>query len=68
MASQAYEIESALAVGDSVAVEFRWSGTLAVTVGPLAAGDVICGRFASFLEFREGRIVAQRSYDCFEPW
>jgi hypothetical protein len=24
--------------------------------------------FALFLEFRDGRIVRQRNYDCFEAW
>src|SRR5262245_61890358 len=63
-----YEILGLMADGDRVAVEFLWSGTLAVPVGSLAAGSVMRGRFASFLEFRGGRIVAQRSYDCFDPW
>jgi ketosteroid isomerase-like protein len=68
MASQRYEILHAVADGDRVAVEFRWSGTLAVPFGPLAAGAELRARCACFLEFRAGRIVAQRSYDCFEPW
>jgi ketosteroid isomerase-like protein len=68
MASQRYEILHALADGDRVAVEFRWSGTLAVPVGSLPAGAEMRGRFACFLEFRAGRIIAQRNYDCFEPW
>jgi ketosteroid isomerase-like protein len=63
-----YEILGIIADGDRVAVEFAWSGTLAVPVGALAVGSVLRGRFASFLEFRGGRIVAQRSYDCFDPW
>ena len=25
-------------------------------------------RFAIFLDFRDGRIVRQRNYDCFDPW
>jgi ketosteroid isomerase-like protein len=68
MAAQRYEILHAVADGDRVAVEFRWSGTLAVPVGTLPAGAEMRGRFACFLEFRDGRIVAQRSYDCFDPW
>ena len=49
---------------------FRWTGTLAVPLyGSLPARAEMRGRFASFLEFRNGRIIAQRSYaDCFEPW
>jgi ketosteroid isomerase-like protein len=68
MASQRYEILHALADGDRVAVEFLWSGTLAVAVGSLPVGAEMRGCFAAFFEFRDGRIVAQRSYDCFEPW
>jgi ketosteroid isomerase-like protein len=68
MASQRYEVLHAVADGDRVAVEFRWSGTLAVPAGTLPAGAEMRGRFACFLEFRDGRIVAQRNYDCFEPW
>jgi hypothetical protein len=25
-------------------------------------------RFAVFLDYRDGMIVQQRNYDCFEPW
>lgn len=63
-----YEILGMIADGDRAAVEFVWSGTLAVPVGSLAAGSVLRGRFASFLEFRDARIVSQRSYDCFDAW
>jgi ketosteroid isomerase-like protein len=63
-----YELLSVIVDGDWAAVEFVWSGTLVVPVGPLAAGAVMRGRFASFLQFRDGRVVAQRSYDCFDPW
>jgi ketosteroid isomerase-like protein len=62
------QVMAALASGDNVALEFRWVGTLAIPVGSLLAGGEMRGRCAVFLEFRDGRIVAQRSYDCFEPW
>ena len=32
------------------------------------AGSVMRARFAQFFEFRDGKIVAQRNYDCFYPW
>ena len=68
MASQRYEIDTALASGDSVALEVRWTGALAVPVGSLPAGGEMRARFAVFLEFRDGKIVLQRNYDCFEPF
>jgi ketosteroid isomerase-like protein len=68
MAAQRWEVVHAVASGDRAAVEFRWAGTLAVPFGSLPAGGELRGRFAVFLEFRDGRIVAQRNYDCFEPW
>jgi ketosteroid isomerase-like protein len=68
MTAQRFEVLHLVADGDRVAVEFLWSGTLAVPLGPLPAGASMRGRFASFLDFRDGRIVSQRSYDCFEPW
>lgn len=66
MATQHYEILNLVASGEQVAVEFRWSGTLAIAVGALVPGDELRGRFACFFEFRDGQIVAQRNYDCLE--
>jgi ketosteroid isomerase-like protein len=48
--------------------EFQWSGTLAVPFETIPAGGVMRARFAVFLEFRDGRIIRQRNYDCFESW
>jgi ketosteroid isomerase-like protein len=68
MAAQRYEILNAVVSGDRVALEVRWVGTLAVAFGSLPAGAEMRARFALFLEFRDGKIAAQRNYDCFEPW
>ncbi len=68
MASQQFELLRIVASGDTVAVEARWTGTLAQAIGPSPAGTIMKARFGQFFEFRDGRIVAQRNYDCFEPW
>ncbi len=68
MRDQRYEIHSALGVGDRVALEIEWSGTVKKTVGPLAEGTTLKARIAIFLEFQGGKIVSQRNYDCYEPW
>ena len=68
MATQRYEVLNAVACGDQVALEVRWTGTLAVPFGNIPAGGQMRARFAVFLEFRDGKILRQRNYDCFEPW
>ncbi|HVG06403.1 MAG TPA: nuclear transport factor 2 family protein [Thermoanaerobaculia bacterium] len=68
MTHQRYEIVNALASGNQVAVEAIWTGTLAVPFGSIPAGGEMKARFAIFLELRDGRIVRQRNYDCFDPF
>ncbi|MEU7206768.1 nuclear transport factor 2 family protein [Streptomyces sp. NPDC045470] len=66
LAHQRFDVHNAVAAGDQVAVEVTWSGTLAVPMGTLPAGHVLRARIAVFLEFRDGKICAQRNYDCYE--
>lgn len=68
ISSQQYEIKNAMAGANVVALEVLWTGTLAVALGTLPVGGQMRAHFAMFLEFRDGKIVAQRNYDCFEPW
>lgn len=68
MARQIYKIMHEMADGDRVAMEVEWLGTLAVPFGSIPAGGQMKAYFAVFLEIREGRIVCQRNYDCFEAW
>jgi ketosteroid isomerase-like protein len=63
-----YEIKNAVAAGDRVALEVIWSGELLIPLGSLQAGDRMRAHFAVFIELRAGKIVAQRNYDCFDPW
>ncbi|MEE1941371.1 nuclear transport factor 2 family protein [Streptomyces sp. TRM 70361] len=67
LAEQDFEVLNAVAAGDRVALEARWTGTLAVPMGDLPAGRVLRAHIAAFLEIRDGRITAQRNYDCYEP-
>jgi ketosteroid isomerase-like protein len=68
MTAQRYEVLNAIASGDTVALEVQWTGTLAVPLGSLPVGGAMRARFAVFLQLRDGKIAAQRNYDCFEPW
>lgn len=68
LVAQTYEVLTAMASGERVALEVQWTGTLAIPLGTLAAGDVMRARFGVFLDFRDGLIAAQRNYDCFDPF
>lgn len=66
--AERYEVVSLIAEGDEVAVEAIWTATLNVAVGSLAAGQTMRAYLAMFFTWRDGKIVAQRNYDCFEPF
>ena len=69
MASQTYEILQMLARGNTVVVEAKWTGTLAISIGEeLPAGTVMRARFAQVFELEAGKVRRQRNYDCFYPW
>ena len=66
--SQSYEVVNALASGNCVVLETKWTATIAVGFGKLKPGDIVRARFAQFFEFRDGLIFRIRNYDCFEPF
>ena len=68
LSGQRYEVIQAYAIQNTVILEVLWVGILAIPVGGLSIGDEMRAHFAVFLEFRDGRIVRQRNYDCFEPF
>ena len=68
LSSQSYEIKSSVVDGDSLAIEVLWTGTLALGFGSLSIGSQMRAHSAMFFLFKDGRIVSQRNYDCFEPW
>ena len=66
--AQRYEVHSALVQGSRVALETLWVGELAVPIGALPVGAEMRAHFAMFLDFDGDRIIAQRNYDCFDPF
>ena len=66
MSAQTYEVTNALATGDQVAMEVLWTGTLLVPFQSIPAGGQMRAHFAMFLRFRDGKIVSQRNYDCYD--
>ena len=68
LTAQRFEVVNGIESAGQVALEVIWTGTLALPVGSLFPGDEMRAHFAIFLEYRDGLIVRQRNYDCFEPW
>jgi len=68
LSSQSYEIRNAVAEGDRLSIEVLWTGTLAMSFGSLGGGSQMRAHSAMFFQFKDGKIVSQRNYDCFEPW
>jgi len=68
LSAEKFELLNAVASGDQVVMEVVWTGTVRAAAGPFTAGQALRARFAVFMEFREGRIIRQRNYDCFDPW
>lgn len=66
LVDQHFEVINTVVSGAQVALEVTWTGTLAVPLGDLSAGQVLRAHIAAFLEFRDGKIIAQRNYDCYE--
>jgi ketosteroid isomerase-like protein len=67
MSSQTFAVKNALASGDQVALEIDWTSTLAVPFQTIPAGGQMRAHFAAFLQFKDGKIISQRNYDCYEP-
>ena len=63
-----YTIVTMYEQGDTVALECTWSATLNVPFGAISAGEAMTAHIAMFLTWRDGKIISQRNYDCFEPF
>ncbi|GAA0549391.1 nuclear transport factor 2 family protein [Actinomadura livida] len=66
LSAQNFMVLNALAAGDQVALEVLWTGTTAVPMGAIPAGETLRAHIATFLEFRDGKILTQRNYDCYD--
>jgi len=63
-----YEILHSYAFDNNVILEVMWTGTLAIPLGNIPAGGQMKAHFAQFYEFKDGKIIRQRNYDCFEAF
>ena len=57
---QHFEVHRVIEHGDEVAVQLTWTGVL-------RAETPLVSHVAAFYEFRDGLVLRQSSYDCYEP-
>ncbi len=65
---QEYPIASIFGGGDMVTVETRWEGILNVPLGKLQPGDAMVAHICMVFTLRDGLIVRQVNYDCYEEF
>lgn len=63
-----YEVLRSFTMDNCVIIEAVWTGTLAIPIGNTPIGGQMKAYFAQFYEFKDGKIIRQRNYDCFEPF
>ena len=66
--NERYEILNAVEQDERLALEVLWSAQLLVPLGALKTGDTLRAHFGVFLKYRDGRILEQHNYDCFDPF
>jgi ketosteroid isomerase-like protein len=67
LSKQNYIVHNVLSCGCTAVAEVTWIGTLAIPLGSLRPGGEMKARFCMVIELADGRIRAQRNYDCFDP-
>lgn len=66
LASQRYDVHSAVAQENLVIFRLTWTGVIAKEVGPYREGQVLKAHIAQFIETRDGRVASIETYDCYE--
>jgi ketosteroid isomerase-like protein len=65
--TQTFDVHHVVEQGDHVAVQLTWTAVLAIDSGDLPAGSRLVSHVAAFYDFRDGLVLRQSSYDCYEP-
>ncbi|MEP7317317.1 MAG: nuclear transport factor 2 family protein [Panacibacter sp.] len=68
MQKEVYEVIKSYTFENTVIIEALRTGILAIPIGNIPAGGEMKAYFAQVYEFKDGKIIRQRNYDCFEPF
>jgi ketosteroid isomerase-like protein len=67
LSAQRFDVVDHVAAGERVVTRARWTGTLAIDAGPVAAGTQLHADCCMVFTVRGGRIHRQENYDCYHP-
>ena len=65
---QSFDVHEIVVAGGRAAARLTWRGVVGIDAGPLTAGQQLVAEIASFLTVRDGRVVDQETFDCYEPF
>ncbi len=65
---QRYTIRNTVASETCVILEMTWQGIMEIDMPPLNAGQRLQAHCVACFDFREGKVVGLRNYDCFDPF
>lgn len=63
-----YAVTSSFGDATRAVLEVTWTGALAIELGKLPTGTPLRARCSMHFELRDGKLAAQRNYDCFDPF
>ena len=64
---QRFDVVRVVEQGDQLAVQATWSATTTTDLGEVPAGTPLVAHVGAFYEMRDGLVLRQSSYDCYEP-
>jgi len=67
LASQRYDVHSAVTAGDTAILRLTWTGVIARDAGSFRQGDELVAHIAQFVETADGLITSIETFDCYEP-
>ena len=64
---QKYIVRRLIVSGETAVLEFSWQGVTSKPLAGLPAGTELSGQIASILQFRDGKLISQTDYPCYDP-
>jgi ketosteroid isomerase-like protein len=67
LAGHRFDVREHIVAGERVVTRATWTGTLARHAGAIAAGTELRAECCMVFTVRDGRILDQENFDCYQP-